>query len=29
MADVAASLQIPYFIFSTFEDANKLSDGKL
>ncbi|CAF4740747.1 unnamed protein product, partial [Rotaria sp. Silwood1] len=29
MADVAASLQIPYYIFSTLEDSNKISDGKL
>ncbi|CAF3958458.1 unnamed protein product, partial [Rotaria sp. Silwood1] len=24
MADVAASLQIPYYIFSTLEDSNKI-----
>ena len=29
MADIAASLQIPYYIFSTVEDVNKLSGGKL
>ncbi|CAF3843760.1 unnamed protein product, partial [Rotaria sp. Silwood1] len=29
MADVAASLQIPYYIFSTLDDSNKISDGKL
>ncbi|CAF3527807.1 unnamed protein product [Rotaria socialis] len=28
MADAAAALQIPYFIFSTLEDATKLSGGK-
>ncbi|CAF5024833.1 unnamed protein product, partial [Rotaria sp. Silwood1] len=27
MADVAASLQIPYYIFSTLDDSNKISDG--
>ncbi len=29
MADAAASLKIPYYIFSTVEDVNKLSNGKL
>ncbi|CAF4823045.1 unnamed protein product, partial [Rotaria sp. Silwood2] len=29
MADVAASLQIPYYIWSTLDDSNKISDGKL
>ncbi len=29
MADAAALLQIPYYIFSTVEDVNKLSNGKL
>ncbi|CAF1054668.1 unnamed protein product [Rotaria sordida] len=29
MADAAALLKIPYYIFSTVEDVNKLSDGKL
>jgi hypothetical protein len=29
MADAAASLQIPYYIFSVLEDADKLSGGKL
>ena len=29
MADVASSLQVPYYIFSTVEDINKLSGGKL
>ncbi|UJR06978.1 hypothetical protein I4U23_011266 [Adineta vaga] len=29
MADIAASLQISYYIFSTVEDVNKLSGGKL
>jgi len=29
MADAAASLQIPYYIFSTVENVNKLSNGKL
>ncbi|CAF1613141.1 unnamed protein product, partial [Adineta ricciae] len=29
MADVADSLQIPYFIFSTVENVNKLSGGKI
>ncbi|CAF2391042.1 unnamed protein product [Rotaria sp. Silwood2] len=28
MADVAASLQIPYYIYSTLEDTIKLSNGK-
>ena len=28
MADVAASLQTPYYIFSVLEDTNKLSNGK-
>ncbi|CAF0911801.1 unnamed protein product [Rotaria sp. Silwood1] len=28
MADVAASLQIPYYIYSTLEDTMKLSNGK-
>ena len=29
MADVAGALGTPYFIFSTLEDTNKLSGGKL
>ncbi|UJR24453.1 hypothetical protein I4U23_005829 [Adineta vaga] len=29
MADIAASLQIPYYIFSTVEDVDKLSEDKL
>jgi uncharacterized protein YbcI len=29
MADAAASLKIPYYIFSTVEDVNKLSGEKL
>ena len=29
MADVAASLQTPYYIFSTLENSDKLSAGKL
>ena len=29
MADVAGALQTPYYIFSTVEDPNKLSGGKL
>jgi hypothetical protein len=29
MADIAAALEIPYYIFSTVEDVNKLSNGKL
>jgi hypothetical protein len=29
MADVAASLQTPYYIFSTLENSDKLSGGKL
>jgi uncharacterized protein YbjT (DUF2867 family) len=29
MADAAALLKIPYYIFSTAEDVNKLSNGKL
>jgi len=29
MADAAALLEIPYYIFSTIEDVNKLSNGKL
>ncbi|UJR20419.1 hypothetical protein I4U23_023550 [Adineta vaga] len=29
MADAAASLKIPYYIFSTLEDVNKISGGKL
>ena len=29
MADIAASLRVPYYIFSTVEDVNKLSGGKL
>ena len=28
MADTAASLQIPYYIFSTLENSTKLSNGK-
>lgn len=28
MADVADELQVPYFVFSVLEDANKLSGGK-
>ena len=28
MADVAASLQTPYYIFSVLDDATKLSGGK-
>lgn len=29
MADTAASLNIPYYIFSTLEDPYKISHGKL
>jgi hypothetical protein len=29
MADAAASLKIPYYVFSTVEDVNKLSGEKL
>jgi hypothetical protein len=29
MADAAALLQIPYYIFSAEEDATKIIDGKL
>ena len=29
MADAAASLQIPYYIFSTLEAASKISGGKV
>ena len=29
MADTAASLNIPYYIFSTLEDTMKISNGKL
>jgi hypothetical protein len=29
MADVAASLQTPYYIFSTLEGSLKISGGKM